>query len=496
MPDYYDAATLIVIADRPATISAPAFVSVVEGGTVTYDVVVYTGWPLIDNIVTFGEVLKDAGGTVVTEGGLNPTVNIPQYPLGITTISTTTYTFTVTVIAPTLPGDSPSSVDWLIEFPIVQEGVRTTATTRLRVTQSVPATINFPENVSAYEQTEFSSSELMYNAGSPVATEIRHSFHNSLADARAGRNPVTSNRPSATIRPTSQELSNLAGQPIRERDGTLAYGSALPAVSGDTQWYGRLEIVQNGAVADSTAYTLSILNAVRPSLSIVSGVGIEGTRAVFPMLYNAGAPFADRFNLVGFYNSQQDAQNNRNRLTSADGIPTDILWAPTTPTQRTGQLSGLLYMQLPYVTADKTIWALARLERDGEGGAVEFFQTTFYMEILDRVPPTIDVQEYISMQEESTLRIMFTYTRGNPPASGYGVTLHETVQDAENNRNPVMDADDPRITLSPYDNTGSYTAEKTGTATIVAPDVELVDGADPRWYPRFYMIADVLTPDP
>ena len=489
MPDYVDVVRLDVRANRAPTISAPSLVTVHEGQSTLFDIQINTGYP---SATSLSFSLRNANNNPVSQGESNPT---------ITAIDTFSEAYgdnvqaglTHRVNAPTLPGDTPLYVDWLVTFTITSSEGSDTATTRIRVYQSVPATISFPENVSAYEQTEFSSSDLMYNAGSPVATEIRHSFHNSLADARSGVNPVTSGRPSVTIRPTSQELANLRGQTIRERNGTLAYDSALPAVSNDTRWYGRLEIVQNGAVVDSTAYTLTILNAVQPSLSVTSGFGIEGTRAVFPVLYNAGAPFADRFNIVGFYSSQSDAQNNRNRLTSADGIPTNIVWTPTTPSHETRQLTGSVYMTLPYVSADKRLWVLARIERDGEGSAVNYWQATFYIDVLNRVPAQINVQEIITMDEESTMMVQYTYTRGVPAARGFGVSVHESEADANANRNPVMDTDDPRITLSDYDNTGSYTAQKTGTATIVTPDI---GNSDRRWYPRFYMDQDEITPDP
>ncbi|MYK36126.1 MAG: hypothetical protein F4036_00015 [Gammaproteobacteria bacterium] len=488
MPDYVDVVRLDVRAERRPTLSVPNLVSVYEGQTVSFDITVNTGYPVLDDL---RHQLLDSQG-VVTEGGSNPDVQYTE-PNWDNQNANTVVTIPISVVAPTLPGDSPTFVDWFIDFDIIAGSFAFQASTRVRVYQSVTASISFPENLSAYELTDFSNSELMYNAGSPVATQIRHSFHSSLSNARSGSNPITSNRPGVSINPTTQELANLAGQAIRNRSGTLRYNTALPSVSSDTRWYGRLEIVQNGVVVDSTAYTLTILNAVQPSISVVNGIGVEGTRAVFPMLYTSGAPFADRFNLVGFYNTQQDAQNNRNRLTSADGIPSNVLWGPTTPAHSTGQQSGALYMDLPYVSADKTIWALARLERDTGEGSSEFFQTTFYITIQNRVPAQIDVQEYISMDEDSTTMIMFTYTRGVPAARGYGVSIHESESDANNNRNPVMDSDDPRITLSAYDNTGSQTAQKTGTATIVAPDI---GDNDRSWYPRFYMDQDIITPDP
>lgn len=488
MPDYVDVVRLDVRAERRPTLSVPNLVSVYEGQTVSFDITVNTGYPVLDDL---RHQLLDGQG-VVTEGGSNPDVQYTE-PNWDNQNANTVVTIPISVVAPTLPGDSPTFVDWFIDFTVVAGSFALQLSTRLRVYQSVTASISFPENLSAYELTDFSNSQLMYNAGSPVATEIRHSFHNSLSNARSGSNPITSNRPSVSINPTTNELANLADQPIRNRSGTLRYNTALPSVSSDTRWYGRLEIVQNGSVVDWTAYTLTILNAVQPSLSVVNGIGVEGTRAVFPTYYTSGAPFADRFNLVGFYNSQQDAQNNRNRLSSSAGIPTDIVWEPSTPAEQTGQLTGRLLMNLPYITADKTIWALARLERDTGEGSSEFFQTTFYITIQNRVPAQIDVQEVITMDEEETMMIMFTYTRGVPPARDYGVSIHESQSDANNNRNPVMDSDDPRITLSEYDNTGSQTAQKTGTATIVTPDIGT---SDRSWYPRFYMDQDEITPDP
>ncbi|MCY3739910.1 MAG: hypothetical protein OXH00_02700 [Candidatus Poribacteria bacterium] len=491
MPDYVDVVRLDVRANRVPTVSVPSLVTLHEGQNTLFDVSINTGYPRATSL-TFS--LRNANNNPVSQGGSNPTIT------AIDTLSevdgdNVQAGLTHRVNAPTLPGDSPVYVDWLVTFTITSSEGSDTATTRIRVYQSVAATLSFPENVSAYEQTDFSSSDLMYNAGSPVATEIRHSFHNSLADARSGANPRTSGRPSVSISPTSQALANLAGQSIRVRNGTLNYGSALPAVSGDTRWYGRLEIVQNGSVVDSTAYTLTILNAVTPSLVITSGFAIEGTRAITPITYTAGAPYADRFSIVGFYNSQSDAQNNRNRLTSADGIPSAIQWAPATPSEATGTQHGFLYYTLPYVSADKRLWGLARIERDREDGqqGVDYWQTTFYVDVLNRVPAEIDVQEIITMDEESTMMVMFTYTRGVPAARGFGVSIHESQSDADNNRNAVMDTDDPRITLSDYDNTGSQTAQKTGTATIVTPDI---GNRDRSWYPRFYMDADVIPPDP
>lgn len=487
MPDYVDVTRLDVRANRVPTISAPSLVTLHEGRNTLFDIQINTGYPRATSLTIS---LRNASNNPVSQGGSNPSIT------AIDTLSevqgdNVQAGLTHRVNAPTLPGTSPVYVDWLITFTITSSEGSNTATTRIRVYQSVTATISIAQNLSAYEMTNFST-PIMYNAGSPVATQIRHSFHNSLSDARAGRNARTSGRPNVNIAPTQTQLSNLGGQSIRERSGSISYASALPAVTSNTNWYGRVEIVQGGSVVDSATYTLTILNAVTPSISVASGFGIEGTRAVTNVYYVSGAPYADRFDLVGWYNSQSDAQNNRNRLTTANGIPSSIQWDPATPQQRTGQNNGFLRFTLPYVTADKRIWGLARISRDYDGGT-HHWQAVFYVDIINRVPAQIDVQEVITMDEEETMMIMFTYTRGVPAARGYGVSVHESQSDANNNRNPVMASDDPRITLSAYDNTGSQTAQKTGTATIVTPDI---GNSDRSWYPRFYMDQDTITPDP
>lgn len=488
MPDYVDVTRLNVRANRVPTISVPSLVTVYEGQQTLFDISINTGYPRA-NSLTF--TLTDANGNSVSMGGSNPTIT------AIDTLSevqgdNVQAGLTHRVNAPTLPGDSPVYVDWLVTFTISSTEGSRTGTTRIRVYQSVPATISIEQNHSAYELTNFSA-PIMYNQGSPTAYEIRHSFHNSLSDANNDRNPRTSGRPNVNVAPTRSQLAALSGQAIRERNGSISYGSALPAVTSNTNWYGRVEIVQNGSVVDYATYTLTILNAVTPSITVGSGYGIEGARAVTNVSYVSGAPFADRFTHVGFYNSQSDAQNNRNRLTSADGIPSNIQWDPVTPSRSTGTLTGFLRMTLPYVNADKTIWGLVRIERDNQDGGTNYWQATYYIQILNRVPAQIDVQEVITMDEEETMMIMFTYTRGVPAARGYGVSIHESQSDADNNRNPVMASDDPRITLSAYDNTGSQTAQKTGTATIVTPDI---GNSDRTWYPRFYMDQDRIPADP
>ena len=490
MPDYVDVVRLDVRANRAPEVYAPSMVTLHEGQSLEFNVSVVVGYPVMND---FSHVLQNNQRNAVSEGGSNPDINYTERTWS-TWPANSGGLQPVTVVAPTLPGTSPVYVDWYVVFTVTSSYGSATSTTRIRVYQSVTASISIAQSHSAYEMTNFSA-PIMYNAGSPLATEIRHSFHNSLSDANNDRNPITSGRPNVNVAPTSSELSGLSGQAIRERDGSISYGTSLPAVTSNTNWYGRVEIVQGGSVVDYATYTLTILNTITPTIRITNGAGIEGYRVFTPVTYNAGAPYANQFNHVGFYNSQSDAQNNRNRLTSSDGIPSNLVWAPLSPAARTGSQTGVLQMDLPYVNADKRIWGLARISRDNGDGSVQHWQTTYYIDILNRVPAQIDVQEIITMDENSTMMIMFTYTRGVPAARGFGVSIHESQSDADNNRNPVMESDDPRITLSTYDNTGGYTAQKTGTATIVAPntpDSPLVH----RWYPRFYMDQDRITADP
>lgn len=488
MPDYVDVTRLIVRANRVPTLSVPSIVNLYEGQNTIFDVQINTGYPAATSLTY---QLRNASNQNVNEGGSNPDITVIDDFAGPPPLPANSYaSLTHRVTAPTLPGNSPNYVDWLLEFTLTSTEGTARGTVRIRVNQSVAATISVQENLSAYEMMDVSI-PITYLQGSPGATAIRHSFHNSLSNARSGSNPV-SNRPSVTIDPNAAALAAIAPPAgnIRERTGSLAY--TLPAVSSDTTWYGRVEIVQNGSVVDSDTYTLTIRNAVAPSISISSGFGIEGTRAVTNVYYVSGAPFATSFSIVGFYNSQSDAQSNRNRLTSADGIPSNIEWSPATPSQLTGNLNGFLRFTLPYVTADKRIWGLARISRDNGGGSVSHWQTTFYIDILNRVPATIDVQEVTTMDEEDTMTITGEYTRGVPAARGFGVSIHDTEADANANRNPVMDDSDPRITLSAYDNTGSYTATKQFTITINTPDIS----ADRSWWPRYYMDQDTITPDP
>lgn len=489
MPDYVDVVRLDVRARRAPTVSAPDTVTVYEGRSISFDVSVNVGYPVITD---FAHVLESNQRETVSEGGNNPDISYTERTWS-SWPANSGGAQPVTVQAPTLPGSNPVYTDWYVIFTVTSAFGSASATTRIRVYQSVAATISIPENLSGYENTPFNENGMMYNAGSPLATEIRHSFHSSLANARADTGLVTSGRPNILITPTPAILEQLADAVIRERQGNMVYLSNLPAVSQDTRWYGRLEIVQDGAVADFAVYTLTILNAVNPSVRITNIEGIEGTPVVAIMSYVSGAPYADRFSHVGFYNSQADAVANRNRLTTSDGIPSNVSFSPATPAERTGMLSGTLQMTLPYVTANKRLWGLVRIERDEGDGRTLYWQTTYSIYILNRVPAQIDVQEIITMDEESTMMIMFTYTRGVPAARGFGVSIHESQSDANNNRNPVMDSDDPRITLSAYDNTGSQTAQKTGTATIVTPDI---GNTDRRWYPRFYMDQDTIPADP
>jgi len=492
MPDYVDVVRLDVRANRRPEVYAPANITAYEGQSININVSVVVGYPIMND---FSHQLQSNSRQSVNEGGSNPDISYNERDWS-TWPANSGGLQPVTIVMPTLSGDSPTYVDWYIVWTVTSSYGSATATTRVRVYQSVAATISIPENVSAYENTAFSINNMMYNAGSPVATAIRHSFHNSLSDARADRNPITSNRPSIVVTPSSSTLAGLLNQPIRERTGSLRYSTNLPSVSADTRWYGRVEIVQNNAVVDSATYTLTILNAVTPSIFLAGGYGIEGTNSVLNFSYMSGAPYAVRFELVGWYNSRSDAQNNRNRLGSADGIPNNIRWSPATPQQRTGSNNGFLYLTLPYVNADKRVWGLARISRRNLADTGwEYWQSVFYIDILNRVPAQIDVQEVITMNENSTMMVMFTYTRGVPAARGFGVSIHESQADADNNRNPVMESNDPRITLSAYDNTGDQTAQKTGTATIVTPNVPdspLVH----RWYPRFYMDQDIISPDP
>lgn len=491
MPDIVDVVRLDVRANRAPTITGPQTVTTYEGQAVSIGLTVTVGYP---RITDFSHQLQDASRADVSEGSGNPTIGYTELTWSRLSPDTPAAQ-NLAVGAPTLAGDSPLYVDWFIVFTVTSTFGTDSHTVRLRVYQEVAATVSFPEVITAYEGTNFHSDALMFNAGSPLADRITHAFYGSTGDAGSKRNPITSGRPTVIINPTEAGLDDLAGAAIRERQGSITYGSALPNVNADTDWYGRIDIEQTAVGGnlrrDYAIYQLRILNAVAPTLTIPNFEGIEGQTVSETIMYISGAPYVDRFAHVGFYASQADAQNDRNKLTRANGIPRDVTFSPATPAERTGSQTGALSMRLPYVTADKTVFGVARLERDRDGGGTDYWRAIYDVRILNRVPAQIDVQEIITMDEQQTMMIMFTYTRGVPSARGYSVSIHDSFFDAENDRNPVMAADDPRITLSAYDNTGSMTAQKTGTATIVSPDISV----DTMWWPRFEMDQDAIGPD-
>lgn len=484
MPDYVDVTRLNVRADRPATISAPGLITVYEGQQTSFDLMLNTGSPAATSLTI---VLRSNTGPV-SEGGSNPDLD---YTISLPSTRNVSQSVRVSVTAPTLAGDSPHYRDWFVWSEITNDSGTRRAITVIRVYQSIAATIDIAASHSAYEETAFSADFTYYN-GSPGATEIRHSFHESLSDAINDRNARTSGRPGVTIAPTPSQLSGFAQTAPRTRTGRLTYQSDLPAVSNDTDWFARLEIVQDGSVVDSTVYHLSILNREDPSITVVSVYGIEGSEQETTFAYISGAPPSDRLSHVGFYESQSDAQANRNRLTSDDGIPSNVVFDPTGPSPLTGTQHGTLTMTLPYVDADKRIWGLVRIERDRDGGGTDFWQAAYQIDILNRVPATIDVQEVTTMEEQETLMIMGEYTLGMPIARGYGVSIHDSQADAENDRNPVMASDDPRISLSDFDDSGNHRATKQFSIEIVSPDVS----ADTTWWPRYFMEQDEITPDP
>ncbi|MXV76535.1 hypothetical protein F4Z99_19980, partial [Candidatus Poribacteria bacterium] len=276
MPNYVDVVRLEVRAFQPPEIYAPASITLYEGQSLEINVSVVVGYPIITD---FSHQLQSDAGLPVAEGQSNPSISYTEldwntFPANAGGLQP------VTIQAPTLDGDSPLYREWRVVFTVASSVGTRTATTRIFVYQSVPATIEIA-NYAVYELTNFYAT-LDYNAGSPLATTIRHKFYASAADAEADRNPITSGRGNpVSITPSDAQLAALSGQPIRERSGTLAYGPALPAVTAETIWYGRVEIIQNGRVADYDTYTLRILNSVAPSIEVTGFTGnVEKIRVV------------------------------------------------------------------------------------------------------------------------------------------------------------------------------------------------------------------------
>ena len=496
-----------VLADKAPTVMFPVSITLYEGTTRSVTGVVNSGRPVADSFTVeiYDTYIDWLNRQNRLTSGTVPTVEIDSNT-PLPTTSDTRAEITLNVTAPLLSGQQ-NKVYWCrIRYAITDDGDRNSfgeqSTFYISVLQGIVASVSIAATHPVYENADI---ELSYNLGlgSPIASEVRHSWHNSLSDAMSGDDPVTAGRPVVTNSWTRELLQAEAEtyQFDRARTGTLSMRT--PAVTERQMFYGRLEVLQTSQgdnterVVDSAAYTLVIENNQVTSAMIGNHTAIEGSPIAIAFMYVGGAPRPDSWG-IRFASSLENAQNGVYLGSNDDLNPHTIAIVPHRPNGGALTRRAEVQMTLPYVDQDEVIWADFRINAvNPQTNDPVVTHVYFMITILNRVRAHIEFAEMISLDERGTKMLMGWYTRGIPAATAIGVSVHPSFDDAANNRNRLsgtLAEGVPEVTISPTtpDTSGLPTDRKTVTLTFVAPD----EDANEDYGLLVYITQDVFAPDP
>ena len=487
-----DVININVLADQLATISVPAYIERYENSINSNigNIVLNSGRPRAHRLrySVHGNILSALRNEYPVTTGV-PIITfdnnlLPTMPNEIATIP-------FNIQMPDLSGSENSLfwIRWVFDSTIhSSRNQSVTGLTGVVVIQSIPATVDIADSFTHHENEDIVI-PFRGNQGSPPGTFVEHSWHPSIADARANANSIDDMRPLESIGYRRTDSPNLY-----DIDGTI--GMRTPAVTSEQMFYGRVQILQEGSVADSDTYTLIIRNSIVPSLSVGNHKGIEGTTIIIPVNYMGGQPAPDRWEL-DWAPTQQRALNGNFLDANDPRRPANIVYHQhATPRQGANPRTMNMRVTLPYVSRNETIWGrLTIVATDPVTNQPHYTHETFRLVIQDRVEAGIEFPDMATITEMTAdFEIQGYAWVGVPPATSMDATVHPNTGDATRDANPLTGPGEPSVRLSrtTLDITDDPRQHQPVTLYFTAPDVQM----DEDYGVRVDIVQVDITDDP
>lgn len=482
-----------IVANEPPTIIAPQFRTAYEDMDIVLVSSAYNGRPAatfldvtvhathLDAIANRNPVERADNAEVleITQVFSNAFINTAGMRVPIT----------ANINVPMIAGTAPKYwyLRWVIGYPDDADNLDTdrpfaVGVTIFKILQSIRASIMIASSFTREETTDITLL-YEYNIGSPKATQVVHSWHNSLADARSGANRVIANRPDVTVSPTPTGLSEYDIDSGRlDRAGLLTMRT--PAVTNRTELYGRVEIWQpplDNPAADpvmvgSDAYTLIVTNRSMPMLAVEHVRDIEGSRPTVMLRYVGENIPGDRWE-INYAESRQRAIDERWLADNDPRRPTNVTYQHATPRIGPNERSINMHMRLPYVDRNETIWARLRMVVVNPVDQSESYTDAYFRIVIrDRVEACVELGPDVTFDEETEdYEVMCWYNEGLPPAQNMDVTVHADEANAEADTNPLTGENQLTARLSVTNITAidNPTARQPFTLYLSSPDITL-----------------------
>ena len=478
-----DHSNLIVHSDEAPSFAMPNYIFGYESRTFDVTSVVNSGRPVANSITirvfpSFSDAEDEENELTAANYSNYYSVAGTTYISGVPTVSLVDSlpsspdiqrNVTMRVVAPTISTNRRLAL-FYVRVDIASTG-NTDATRNassfdiktLHIDSSISPTVSADDNYDIYENAS-QSLQFSFLPGVPTINRLEFSWHNNATDAANGSNPITTGVPSATLRYTDVDTLSRRSV-VASETGYIDFTS--PSVTAATTLYGRIAAIdRHSNVVASDSFTVSIENNLEHTITVGSFEGIEGSTISIPFSYISGSPTADSFR-NRFFSSSTDAQGETNELTT--GIPTNVVFSPTSPASGTGRLNGTISMTLPLVSEDTEFAVRTDLIQ-----GTNIVRAIWFLEVLDRVESEINFNEDLEMNERTTKIFTGTYKTGIPSATAFSAKVYPNESDAENDVNELIGTANPlAITFNPTTpvTTGDRTMERTVSAQIVVEDV-------------------------
>lgn len=481
-----------VIANEPPTMTAPAFHTTYEGVNARLVADIYRGRPGADFFKV--EVYRTAfdaiqGRNIVTRASASEAPSVSgghgDYTWNPLTFNRRT-TGIANVDVPMISGTTPRQwyLRWILGYrasdgTLDRNKPYVFRYTIFKILQSILADISIAPSFEAQEETDFA---LPYNVvvGSPRATLVRHSWHQTAQDSIDDTNEVTVNRPAITNSITTAVLQghNIESGNLN-RSGTLS--GRTPAVTERTQFYGRVEILQppldnpdgTPAVVAFDTYILNIVNRVQPMISVPAVSGIEGTEVPAMVRYIGGSPRPDRWE-VDYAGSLTNARNGNFLNANDRRRPTAYRTDHARPRQGAQEWSMGLHFTLPYVDRDETVYARVRMVATNVDNTETYTDGYCRIRILNRIEACVSFPMETTFDEETDdHEVIGWFQEGLPPATSMDVTVHEDGPDATADRDAVTGSNhiEARLSVTNITAVNDPTRRRPVSLFLDSPDI-------------------------
>ena len=99
-----------------------------------------------------------------------------------------------------------------------------------------------------------------------------------------------------------------------------------------------------------------------------------------------------------------------------------------------------------------------------------YFERPDVLPSVERVLPTVDIDEPLTIRVGETKTVGFRYRSGVPSATAFGLTWHETQEDADLRQNQLQDEPLPTYMISPPSPRRDTGGIQYGTVELVSPE--------------------------